>query len=202
MCVKCVWIISYLISALCFNLLLPVCRSSMFYNFVKAMLVRNPKKRPSASKMLSVRTAHKLLLSLKCVMMINVLELCFSFCCPQVARKSVIAGLKQHSVFLYWETSDWLSPRLVWFLSLFWTGLIWTDCLSLSLSPSFASCVSSLPLCSTCFWPSSAWTRSWPWTCWKSLETLRNWRAAWWRRTKRWRSVTIQPCGVKLCMLS
>ncbi|XP_034460956.1 mitogen-activated protein kinase kinase kinase kinase 5-like [Hippoglossus hippoglossus] len=27
--------------------------SSMFYNFVKAMLVRNPKKRPSASKMLS-----------------------------------------------------------------------------------------------------------------------------------------------------
>uniref|UniRef100_A0AAQ5XNP6 non-specific serine/threonine protein kinase n=1 Tax=Amphiprion ocellaris TaxID=80972 RepID=A0AAQ5XNP6_AMPOC len=28
--------------------------SSMFYNFVKAMLVRNPKKRPSASKMLSV----------------------------------------------------------------------------------------------------------------------------------------------------
>lgn len=29
------------------------------------MLVRNPKKRPSASKMLSVRTAHKLLLSLK-----------------------------------------------------------------------------------------------------------------------------------------
>lgn len=202
MCVKCVWIISYLISALCFNLLLPVCRSSMFYNFVKAMLVRNPKKRPSASKMLSVRTAHKLLLSLKCVMMINVSELCFWFCCPPVARKSVIAGLKQHSVFLYCETSDWLSPRLVWFLSLFWTGLIWTDCLSLSLSPSFASCVSSLPLCSTCFWPSSAWTRSWPWTCWKSLETLRNWRAAWWRRTKRWRSVTIQPCGVKLCMLS
>uniref|UniRef100_A0A8C2X167 non-specific serine/threonine protein kinase n=1 Tax=Cyclopterus lumpus TaxID=8103 RepID=A0A8C2X167_CYCLU len=32
--------------------------SSMFYNFVKAMLVRNPKKRPSASKMLSVSTAH------------------------------------------------------------------------------------------------------------------------------------------------
>uniref|UniRef100_A0A672FVU3 non-specific serine/threonine protein kinase n=1 Tax=Salarias fasciatus TaxID=181472 RepID=A0A672FVU3_SALFA len=30
--------------------------SSTFYNFVKAMLVRNPKKRPSASKMLSVRT--------------------------------------------------------------------------------------------------------------------------------------------------
>ena len=26
----------------------------MFYNFVKAMLVRNPKKRPSAFKMLSV----------------------------------------------------------------------------------------------------------------------------------------------------
>lgn len=98
------------------------------------MLVRNPKKRPSASKMLSVRTAHKLLLSLKCVMMINVLELCFSFCCPQVARKSVIAGLKQHSVFLYCETSDWLSPRLVRFLSLFWTGLICTDCLSLFLS--------------------------------------------------------------------
>ena len=46
-------------------MLLPVCRSSMFYNFVKAMLVRNPKKRPSASKMLSVRTAHTLLLSVK-----------------------------------------------------------------------------------------------------------------------------------------
>lgn len=147
MCVKCVWIISYLISALCFNLLLPVCRSSMFYNFVKAMLVRNPKKRPSASKMLSVRTAHKLLLSLKCVMMINVLELCFWFWCPQVARKSVIAGLKQHSVFLYCETSDWLSPRLVWFLSLFWTGLIWTDCLSLSLSLHPLLPVSPLFLC-------------------------------------------------------
>ncbi|CAG6008071.1 unnamed protein product [Menidia menidia] len=32
--------------------------SSMFYNFVKAMLVRNPKKRPSASKLLSVRTTN------------------------------------------------------------------------------------------------------------------------------------------------
>lgn len=33
-------------------------RSSMFYNFVKAMLVRNPKKRPSAAKMLSVSSVH------------------------------------------------------------------------------------------------------------------------------------------------
>lgn len=31
-----------------------VFRSAHFYNFVKSMLVRNPKKRPSASKMLSV----------------------------------------------------------------------------------------------------------------------------------------------------
>uniref|UniRef100_A0A665TX15 non-specific serine/threonine protein kinase n=1 Tax=Echeneis naucrates TaxID=173247 RepID=A0A665TX15_ECHNA len=31
--------------------------SSTFYNFVKAMLVRNPKKRPSAAKMLSVSTS-------------------------------------------------------------------------------------------------------------------------------------------------
>lgn len=202
MCVKCVWIISYLISALCFNLLLPVCRSSMFYNFVKAMLVRNPKKRPSASKMLSVRTAHKLLLSLKCVMMINVSELCFSFWCPQVARKSVIAGLTTFSLLVLWNLRLIVTTsRLVSLFILDWTNLDWLS-LSLSLSPSFASCVSSLPLCSTCFWPSSAWTRSWPWTCWKSLETLRNWRAAWWRRTKRWRSVTIQPCGVKLCMLS
>lgn len=38
----------------------PICRSSMFYNFVKAMLVRNPKKRPSACKLLSVSTAHML----------------------------------------------------------------------------------------------------------------------------------------------
>lgn len=202
MCVKCVWIISYLISALCFNLLLPVCRSSMFYNFVKAMLVRNPKKRPSASKMLSVRTAHKLLLSLKCVMMINVSELCFWFCCPQVARKSVIAGLTTFSLLVLWNLRLTVTTsRPVSLFILDRTNLDWLS-LSLSLSPSFASCVSSLPLCSTCFWPSSAWTRSWPWTCWKSLETLRNWRAAWWRRTKRWRSVTIQPCGVKLCMLS
>uniref|UniRef100_A0A8C7YX26 non-specific serine/threonine protein kinase n=1 Tax=Oryzias sinensis TaxID=183150 RepID=A0A8C7YX26_9TELE len=34
-----------------------VLRSSTFYNFVKAMLVRNPKKRPSASKLLSVSFA-------------------------------------------------------------------------------------------------------------------------------------------------
>lgn len=166
------------------------------------MLVRNPKKRPSASKMLSVRTAHKLLLSLKCAMMINVSELCFCFCCPQVARKSVIAGLTTFSLLVLWNLRLTVTTsRPVSLFILDRTNLDWLS-LSLSLSPSFASCVSSLPLCSTCFWPSSAWTRSWPWTCWKSLETLRNWRAAWWRRTKRWRSVTIQPCGVKLCMLS
>uniref|UniRef100_A0AAQ6IMF8 non-specific serine/threonine protein kinase n=1 Tax=Anabas testudineus TaxID=64144 RepID=A0AAQ6IMF8_ANATE len=36
-------------------------KSSNFYNFVKAMLVRNPKKRPGASKMLSVSTTLTLL---------------------------------------------------------------------------------------------------------------------------------------------
>uniref|UniRef100_A0AAQ4PBP3 non-specific serine/threonine protein kinase n=1 Tax=Gasterosteus aculeatus aculeatus TaxID=481459 RepID=A0AAQ4PBP3_GASAC len=40
--------------------------SSMFYNFVKAMLVRNPKKRPSACKLLSVSTAHMLYAPYSC----------------------------------------------------------------------------------------------------------------------------------------
>lgn len=145
MCVKCVWIISYLISALCFNLLLPVCRSSMFYNFVKAMLVRNPKKRPSASKMLSVRTAHKLLLSLKCVMMINVSELCFSFWCPQVARKSVIAGLTTFSLLVLWNlrlTVTTSHPVSLFILDR--TNLDWLS-LSLSLHPLLP--VSPLFLC-------------------------------------------------------
>lgn len=125
----------YLISALCFNLLLPVCRSSMFYNFVKAMLVRNPKKRPSASKMLSVRTAHKLLLSLKCVMMINVSELCFSFWCPQVARKSVIAGLTTFSLLVLWNLRLTVTTsRPVSLFILDRTNLDWLS-LSLSLHP-------------------------------------------------------------------
>lgn len=203
MCVKCVWIISYLISALCFNLLLPVCRSSMFYNFVKAMLVRNPKKRPSASKMLSVRTAHKLLLSLKMRNDDKCIRALFLFLLPPSGQKISYCRIKTtFSLLVLWNLRLTVTTsRPVSLFILDRTNLDWLS-LSLSLSPSFASCVSSLPLCSTCFWPSSAWTRSWPWTCWKSLETLRNWRAAWWRRTKRWRSVTIQPCGVKLCMLS
>lgn len=36
-----------------------VCRSAHFYNFVKSMLVRNPKKRPGASKMLSVSSRRR-----------------------------------------------------------------------------------------------------------------------------------------------
>lgn len=60
-----------------------------------------------------------------------------------------------------------------------------------SLFPFSGCCVSVPPLCSTYFWRSSAWTRSWPWTCWRSIETLRNWKPAWWQRTMRWRSVTI-----------
>ncbi|KTF91109.1 hypothetical protein cypCar_00040745 [Cyprinus carpio] len=34
--------------------------STTFYNFVKSMLVRNPKKRPSAKKMLTVTVPHSL----------------------------------------------------------------------------------------------------------------------------------------------
>lgn len=98
------------------------------------MLVRNPKKRPSASKMLSVRTAHKLLLSLKCVMMINVSELCFSFWCPQVARKSVIAGLTTFSLLVLWNLRLTVTTsRPVSLFILDRTNLDWLS-LSLSLS--------------------------------------------------------------------
>lgn len=98
------------------------------------MLVRNPKKRPSASKMLSVRTAHKLLLSLKCVMMINVSELCFSFWCPQVARKSVIAGLTTFSLLVLWNLRLTVTTsRPVSLFILDRTNLYWLS-LSLSLS--------------------------------------------------------------------
>ena len=34
----------------------PLCRTPAFHNFVKVTLTKNPKKRPSATKMLSVRT--------------------------------------------------------------------------------------------------------------------------------------------------
>lgn len=99
------------------------------------MLVRNPKKRPSASKMLSVRTAHKLLLSLKCVMMINVSELCFCFCCPQVARKSVICRIKTtFSLLVLWNLRLTVTTsRPVSLFILDRTNLDWLS-LSLSLS--------------------------------------------------------------------
>lgn len=136
MCVKCVWIISYLISALCFNLLLPVCRSSMFYNFVKAMLVRNPKKRPSASKMLSVRTAHKLLLSLKMRNDDKCIRALFLFLLPPSGQKISYCRIKTtFSLLVLWNLRLTVTTsRPVSLFILDRTNLDWLS-LSLSLHP-------------------------------------------------------------------
>lgn len=57
-------------------------RSSMFYNFVKAVLVRNPKKRPSAAKMLSVSTVHCcFIMSLRVEYHILLMKACISSVC-------------------------------------------------------------------------------------------------------------------------
>lgn len=107
-----------------------VCRSTHFYSFVKSMLVRNPKKRPSASKMLSVSLIH-------CS--------CYSFLLICVTKE-----MKEK----------------------------WIPCL-VHVS------------CSTYFWPSSAWIRSWCWICWRSFTIRRKSELAWCQRRKTWRFVII-----------
>lgn len=73
-----------------------VFRSAHFYNFVKSMLVRNPKKRPSASKMLSVSCFHYFyrVFRLMCVKIIK--DSSFnSFCMSSAARVSHAAVPEQ-----------------------------------------------------------------------------------------------------------
>lgn len=164
------WEIKYILYIVSSNIS-PVCRSSVFYNFVKAMLVRNPKKRPGASKMLSVSNVHFMFPS-------GLYHFCIRF-------TGLINNIKTEGIILTWfevQQPD-LANCLLFVASCNKHVQLSSSCLWLCLL--HPSCLHPSPLCSTRFWPSSAWTRSWPWTCWRSVDTPRS--PAWLQRTTRLR---------------
>ena len=109
------------------------------------MLVRNPKKRPSASKMLSVRTAHTLLLSVKMRNDDKCIRTLFLLLLSPSGQKISYCRIKTtFSLLVLWNLRLTVTTsRLVSVFILDRTNLYW---LSLSLSLSFIPLLPASPL--------------------------------------------------------